>query len=138
MESKKLTGVDTNVLVRLIMRDDEAQHLLAYNFFTEIELNKSKVTINSVVLTELSFLLLRTYKLPKNTFIDILFSLCQKSFIVIDNEIAVLKTLEVYKTLNVDFHDLLISNINSAKGVNFTISFDKKASSRITDFKLLK
>ncbi len=138
MESKKLTGVDTNVLIRLIMRDDEAQHLLATNFFTVIELNKSKATINLIVLTELSFLLLRTYQIPKTIFIDILFSLCQKSFIVIDSEVAVLKTLEVYKTLNVDFHDLLIANINSEKGVNFTVSFDKKASSRITDFKLLK
>lgn len=137
MDTRQVIGIDTNVLVRLIMKDDLIQYEKAFEFISNLEKSNKKGFINLVVLTELAFLLLRTYKIPKDHFINIFFILAQKSYLVLEQELAVLKTLEAFKTVNADFHDLLISFVNQSENVNITVSFDKKAASKVVGFKLL-
>jgi predicted nucleic-acid-binding protein len=132
-----MIGIDTNVLVRFIMRDDEAQYQKAYAFIANLDGQKNKGYINLVVLTELAFLLLRTYKINKEVFIKIFFALTQKSYFVLEHESAVMKSLVVFKTTNADFHDILIAHLNNKVGVEATMTFDKKAANRVAGFKLL-
>lgn len=137
MEAILLIGIDTNVLVRLIMRDDEAQYQKAHSFIAKMDQSYNKGFINLIVLSELSFLLLRTYKIPKEAFISILMTLCRKSFLLLEKESAVLKALETYKSVNADFHDVLISFVNQQENIDSTVTFDKKAATRVMGFELL-
>ncbi|MFT4927583.1 MAG: putative nucleic-acid-binding protein [Phenylobacterium sp.] len=132
-----MIGLDTNVLVRFIMRDDEAQYQKSYNLISSLDGLQNQGYINLVVLTELAFLLLRTYKIPKDAFITVFFSLTQKSYFFVEQGVAVSKSLIAFKTLNADFHDILITYLNDEAGIETTFTFDKKAANRVSGFKLL-
>ncbi len=99
----------------------------AFEFIKQLEKSDTKGLINLAVLAEVSFLLLRTYKIPKINFITIFYAITKKSYFVLKHELAVFKALEVFKSLNADFHDLLIAFVNQDQGANTTVSIDKKA-----------
>ena len=133
-----MIGIDTNVLVRFIVRDDEKQFLMAKEIFENNLTKENPGYVNLVVSCELSWLLLRTYKIPKDIFIQITNSLICKSQLVFQYEEALLKAVETFKEINADFHDILIHHANAENDTNITLTFDKNAAKRINGFQLVE
>jgi predicted nucleic-acid-binding protein len=133
-----LIGLDTNVLIRFIMVDDAKQAEIATTYIEKELSQELPGYINLIVMCEVSWLLLRTYKLPKEVFLQIANSLLRKAQLVFEQEESILKALVIFGTVNADFHDILIGCLNAETGTHTTVSFDNTAVKRIDGFKKLE
>lgn len=122
-----MIGIDTNVLVRYIIQDDEQQAKKA-NQFIETQLTKeSPGIISKIVLCELTWVLSTAYAYPKIQIVEVIQQiLITQEFLIEDSENA-FKALQRYKNQSAGFADCLVAQTHKAMGAEYTVSFDKKA-----------
>lgn len=121
-----MKGADTNLIARFLVRDVEEQARKVKRLLDQDEF----LFINTIVLSELYWVLVHVYEYSKNDFviaIDALLDL--KNIRFFDNEI-VRKSLTDYIHSSTGFVDCLIHQINKKKGL-VTLTFDKKATQLI-------
>lgn len=124
MEREALTiGVDTNVLLRLFRKDDEMQFLRARAFFEQAE----RVHICSLVVTELVWVLDRTFDYTQEQISAVLTTLLDAGGVVVEQDAIVRKHL----AQPLDIPDALIADRNAAAGCVSTVTFDIRATRRI-------
>lgn len=121
-------GIDTNVLVRYIMQDDE-QSKIAIEFLESLSAENQGV-INTIVIMEVIWVLSRSYKQPKGTIALILEELFSMPVFVFDNLPLLLKALAIYKESKADFSDIFIRLFNQSLGCEKTVTFDVGASKK--------
>ena len=122
-----MIGIDTNLLLRLILNDDPAQTHLAKDF---IESNCSETKpgfINLVALTECVWALEYVYKASRAEILASLQKLLTTAGLAVENPVIAETALETYARVKVDFADALISAINAGLGCEKTVTFDKAA-----------
>lgn len=122
-------GIDTNVLLRYILQDDE-QSKIATKFFESLSLEQQGF-INNTVIIELIWVLSRTYKQTKSDIAMLLEELFSMPIFAFDNLPLLLKTLEIYKQSKADFSDILIFEFNQSVGCQTTVTFDVKAHKKL-------
>lgn len=122
-------GIDTNVLVRYIIQDDDEQSKIATQFLENLSLEYQGF-INTIVIIELIWVLSRTYKQSKETIALILEELFSMPVFVFDNLPLLLKTLEIYQQSKADFSDIFIEQFNQYSLCQNTVTFDVKASKK--------
>ena len=131
-----MIGLDTNILIRYIVQDDEEQARLA----SEIIENQCNVEnpafINEVTLCEIIWVLKRAYRYDKKVILTLLQHLLNTSEIYISSHAEAWLAYTDYEQGNADFSDYFIARINKKFGCPFTFSFDKKACQN-ENFKLL-
>lgn len=131
-----MIAVDTNVVLRYLLQDDEKQSPKANKLFE----GKEKILITDVVLVEAVWTLRgRRYELPKEVLIEILHSLIEEPNVVFEDGHAVWCALDDYinarpvkvggKTKQADFADALILNKSRRYGTK-----DKKPVSPLYTF----
>jgi predicted nucleic-acid-binding protein len=119
-----MIGLDTNILVRILVKDDEEQANLVINF---IKKNRSQLVVNSIVFCELIWVLESCYDYSKQDIIDCLVQVLKtKQFLIPEKEI-IRQSLDLYKKTKIDFSDALIAYKNKLENCNYTITFDKQA-----------
>ncbi|MGF1456621.1 MAG: PIN domain-containing protein [Alphaproteobacteria bacterium] len=122
-----MIGLDTNVLVRYLMKDDPAQSPIAVEVISNLSRDEPGY-VTSIVLAELSWVLTRAYKEPRNRIADGLEALLRSNDLVIENRAASFRALALYRAgRSVDFADALIAMTASLAGALETVSFDRKA-----------
>jgi len=122
-----MIGLDTNVLLRHVVIDDEDQFLRAREF---IERHCSAVSpgfINRIVLCEFVWTLDRSYGFARAKIVDALEKLLATDSLVIEDQDHVLAVLPDYAAGRAGFTDLLVGSINRARGCEATATFDRKA-----------
>lgn len=122
-----MIGIDTNVLVRLIVRDDDAQTTRAAKTLAEKCSEREPGFINCIVLAEVSWVLSRVYKYSREEIAKTIENLLQVREFKVQNANEVCEALNVYQFTNVDFADAFLSAINKVNGCSGTLSFDQKA-----------
>ena len=122
-----MKGIDTNILVRYFVNDDTAQTRLAQMYIDTLCEREHNVFISAVVLCELVWVLRRVYGYDKRTIADALEKILNTEQFVFDYYDAFLSAIESYQSINIDFADLLIANINRFHGCESTVTFDKDA-----------
>ena len=127
MASKKTILVDTNVLLRLFLRDIEDQFDQSRKFFDQVEKGEVVAEISILVLNELIWIMETYYEKNRAEYLDpILNILSLKSVKILDadkkNTIKILKMMLIHR---LDFTDLYLWIIGTKKGEKI-ISFDKK------------
>lgn len=122
-------GIDTNVLLRYILQDDE-QSKIATKFVESLSLEQQGF-INNTVIIELIWVLSRTYKQTKSDIAMLLEELFSMPIFAFDNLPLLLKTLEIYKQSKADFSDILIFEFNQLVGCQTTVTFDVKAHKKL-------
>jgi predicted nucleic-acid-binding protein len=122
-----LIGLDTNVLVRLCVRDDSAQVEAALRLLSGAP--PASVRISVVVLAELAWTLLRRYRLEKVALVSIMEDLLSRVELDIKGRSAVMIATHWYRTGNADFADYLIAALNREAGATSTYTFDERAAS---------
>ena len=132
----RLIGVDTNVLVRLVVTDDRSQHDASVAFFGE-RTRASPAHVSVAVIIEMFWVLSRIYKLPVETVLDMIDALTGRPDLIIENEDCVTLALRAVKSLNAGFVDLLIAGINQKMGCDRTVTFDRKAARAVSEMELL-
>lgn len=118
-----MIGLDTNILVRYLTRDDEIQWQQA----TQLIQNNQQCLIANIVLCELIWVLRgQPYKFSKQEILQTLEAMLQSSVFVFENRSAVYQALQRTKQGKADFSDYLIGAIAHQLGFSETVTFDRK------------
>lgn len=123
-----MLGVDTNILVRFLVRDEEAQFERARKLIKREVAAGGSVFVSQLVLLETEWVLRSRYSLPKNQIIAAVSGLLDAADVQFEDEPAVEEALFVWKDAAADFADCLIGARNRRLGCRATATFDAKAS----------
>jgi predicted nucleic-acid-binding protein len=122
-----MRGIDTNVLVRFLVRDDEAQFEKARRLIKREVAAGRRVFVSQLVLMETEWVLRSRYSLPKNQIVETLSGLLETTDVRFDDEPAIEEALFTWKDAAADFADCLIGARNRRLGCRATATFDAKA-----------
>ena len=123
-----MLGVDTNILVRFLVRDEEAQFERARKLIKREIAAGGSVFVSQLVLLETEWVLRSRYGLPKHQIIVAISGLLDAADVQFEDEPAVEEALFVWKDTAADFADCLIGARNRRLGCRATATFDAKAS----------
>ncbi len=123
-----MLGIDTNVLVRFLVRDDEAQFEKTRKLIKREIAAGRRVFVNQLVLMESEWVLRSRYAVPKNQIIEAISGLLDATDIQFEDEPSIEEALFMWKDATADFADCLIGAKNRRLGCRATVSFDVKAS----------
>jgi predicted nucleic-acid-binding protein len=123
-----MLGIDTNILVRFLVQDDDAQFEKARKLIKREVTAGRRVFISQLVLLETEWVLRSRYARPKNQIIGAFSGLLDATDVQFENEPAIEEALFIWKDTAVDFADCLIGAQNRRLGCRVTVTFDVKAS----------
>ena len=123
-----MLGVDTNVLVRFLVRDDEVQFEKACKLIKREIAAGRRVFVSQLVLLETEWVLRSRYSLPKNLIIEAISGLLDAADVRFEDEPVIEEALFIWKDTTADFADCLIGAKNRRLGCRATATFDVKAS----------
>ena len=132
-----MIGLDTNVLARLFVDDDMAQAALARAFVRDRCSPDNPAFVDRVALCELVWVLTSAHGYGRGETAEVLEELTASSDIVLEDVDAVRKAIAIFKRRAIDFADILIGEVNRARGCRATGTFDRKAA-RLDGFVLLQ
>ena len=110
--------VDTNYIVRYLMNDNVQMADIA-----EKTLTTENIFISNEILAEVVYVLLGVYGISKEDIANQLLELVDFENISLSNHTVVRKSLEIFKTQNLDFVDCLLCAYSNQDKV---LTFDKK------------
>jgi len=122
-------GIDTNVLVRFIVQDDEQQARIASELIEHRCSASSPGYVNLIVLCELVWVLSYSYGYARNEVATALRQLLLTDCLDVEEHALAWEALQDYAQGNADFADCVIARINDIKGARTTFTFDKQAGS---------
>jgi predicted nucleic-acid-binding protein len=122
-----MLGLDTNVLVRFLVRDQEAQFERARRLIKREVGAQEKVLVSLMVLLETEWVLRSRYGLPKVQIIDAISGLLDATELEVEDEPAVEEALYLWKDSAAEFADCLIGTHHRRLGCRATATFDAKA-----------
>jgi predicted nucleic-acid-binding protein len=115
--------LDTNIIIRFLIGDNETLLEQSIKYFQDIESSKLQVEILEGVLMEAFFVLTKFYKLPKDEVIVDLKSILALNGVINSDKIILNEALTIIETKNIDFVDALICAKSKLQGYG-KISFD--------------
>jgi predicted nucleic-acid-binding protein len=122
-----MLGIDTNVLVRFLVRDDEAQFEKVRRLIKREILQGRLVLINQLVLMETEWVLRSRYAVSKPEIIATFSRLLETNDMQFEDEATIEEALFTWKDATADFADCLIAAKNRRLGCSATASFDARA-----------
>ena len=121
-------GIDTNILVRFLVQDDEAQFEKARKLIQREVAAGRRVFVNQLVLMEAEWVLRSRYSIPKNQIIEAVSGLLDALDVQFEDEPSIEEAILIWKKSSADFADCLIGAKNRRLGCRTTVTFDVKAS----------
>ena len=131
-----MIGVDTNVLVRYMVADDEDQTRRAAAFLEGAISVDDPGFVSVVVLVELVWVLERTYRSSSDEIAGAIESVLRAEPLRIDRRAEVFEALGVFQAKQGSFADALIATLADRAGCAHVVTFDRKAA-RLPGFRLL-
>jgi len=134
--SGRVIGIDTNIIVRLLTRDDPEQFEAAVSLFKSSSADEP-LFVNPMVILETIWVLERVYE------VDRIVARNQVSGLLDTVEIKVPETLRMenwaqwFTSPHADFSDVIIADLNRANGCEKTMTFDRKAANSVPGMELL-
>lgn len=122
-----MIGLDTNVLVRFLVRDDEDQFDRARKLILREAQTGGPVRISLLVLLETEWVLRSRYKLTKVEILDTFSELLRAVDLSFEDEPSIEEALFVWKDSAAQFADCLIGARHRALGCSATATFDNGA-----------
>lgn len=120
-----MTGLDTNVLVRYLVRDDEDEFAHAAEVMGGLT-PEAPGFITQVTLVELYWVLNRAYGYPRATCLTAIERLVAARSLEFDDGEGVVRALTLAEE-GADFPDALIQGAMELFGVGTTVTFDRTA-----------
>lgn len=123
-----MLGIDTNVLVRFLVRDDAIQFQAACKLIENEVAAGRRVFVNQLALMECEWVLRSRYSVPKNRIIEVFSGLLSASDVQFEDEPGIEEALFTWKDSAADFADCLIGAKNRRMRCRATATFDLRAS----------
>ena len=122
-----MIGLDTNVLVRYLVRDDPAQSRRARVYLESTCTNASPGFVSHVVLSELCWVLRAAYRYGRAAVAAVIDALLRTPQLRLEDEALVAAALALYRGSDADFADCLIGLAHKNAGCETTVTFDARA-----------
>jgi len=122
-----MLGVDTNVLVRYLVRDDRSQYDKARQLIDGEVAHGGAVLVSLLVLLETEWVLRSRYELAKADALAAFSAPLDTSDLAFEDEPAIENALYSWKESSADFADCLIESRNRRLGCRATATFDGRA-----------
>ena len=122
-----MLGIDTNVLVRFLVRDDDIQFEKARKLIKREAAAGRQVFVNQLVLMETEWVLRSRYGLKKPEIAEVISGLLDATEIQFEAEPVIEESLKFWKDSAANFADCLIGAHNRRLGCRATATFDVKA-----------
>jgi len=123
-------GLDTNTLLRLLVKDDEQQLRKLTATLESIE--TEPIVVNVVVIQEAVWVMSKVLGFSKTRVVTLLEDLLDQDDLVIVPESAVRKAAQGWAAGKAEFADYLIGELNAQAGCRTTLTFDTKAAQHPT------
>ena len=121
-----MIGLDTNVLVRYVMQDGDAQAVAATRLIESLT-SEDRGFVPIVALVEFGWVLESVYERSREEIADGYERVLRSRELVVENAEAVWRALRLYTRSNADLADCLIERSAAAAGCDRTMTFDRKA-----------
>jgi predicted nucleic-acid-binding protein len=122
-----MLGLDTNVLVRYLTRDDPSQHEKARRLIDRGVSKGEPVLVSLLVLLEMEWVLRSRYELVKSEIVAAFSALLDTADLAFEDEPSIERAIYSWKDSAADFADCLIEARNRRLGCRATATFDGKA-----------
>lgn len=124
-----LTGIDTNVLLRALLQDDEIQSPIAADLMLSLT-PSAPGFVTQVTLAEVYWVLARSVRLPRRDRLRVMRKLIETEVLEFDDGESVARALALAED-GADFGDALIQGTMELFGVDRTVTFDRSAAERL-------
>jgi predicted nucleic-acid-binding protein len=118
-------GLDTNVLVRFLVEDDERQSAAAAALVDRAIAARQELFVSSIVICELVWVLSASYRVPKARVLSLLRELMRARHLAFGAPDQLLRALDAFAAGKGDFADYLIREECLARGCESVHSFDR-------------
>jgi predicted nucleic-acid-binding protein len=122
-----MLGVDTNVLVRYLTRDDQPQYEKARRMIDREVAKGEPVLVSLQVLLETEWVLRSRYEMAKADIVTAFSALLDTADLSFEDEPSVESAVYSWKDSAADFADCLIEARNRRLGCRATATFDVRA-----------
>ncbi|MEZ5453060.1 MAG: type II toxin-antitoxin system VapC family toxin [Thiothrix sp.] len=122
-----MKAIDTNVLVRFLVQDDEKQAHISTQLLIDAEAGKQPLFVSNVVVLELMWVLRSVYEVPRDAILDSLNELLSMVALEFQDSLSIRDFVSSAQNNTYDLADLLISQVARGKGCDTTLTFDRKA-----------
>ncbi|NOQ46260.1 MAG: PIN domain-containing protein [Desulfobulbaceae bacterium] len=123
-----MKGVDTNILIRFLIGDDEQQTKKVYTLFKKAESEKNILFIPLLVVLELIWVLESVYEIPRTEILDSISELLLLPILKFEHQSALQQFTLSAQGNRYDLSDLLIAHSAKIQRCENILTFDKKAS----------
>lgn len=127
--SRGLIGVDTNVVLRAVLQDDEKHTPIAARLFRSLT-RENPGFLTQVTLAEVYWVLSRGLKLSRLECLRVVRALIQNEALEFDDVESVVRALHLAEG-GADFADALIEGTMQLFGVTETVTFDRDAAATL-------
>jgi predicted nucleic-acid-binding protein len=131
-----MAALDTNILIRYLVRDDEKQFLQATKLIRSAIRAGETLYVPVTVLLEVEWVLRTSFALSKAEVVAAISRLLSASELSIANETAIESALNLYQNHSADFSDCVHIALSHTAGESPLWTFDK-AASKVKGAKLL-
>jgi len=122
-----MLGVDTNVLIRYLIRDDQQQYEKARRLIDREVSKGEPLLVSLLVLLETEWVLRSRYELPKSEIVAAFSALLDTADLAFEDEPSIEHAIYLWKDSIADFADCLIDARNLRLGCRATATFDGRA-----------
>jgi len=120
-----MMALDTNVLVRFLVKDDAVQHRRAVRLIEKASSTGEPLLVTGVVLCELVWVLTFSYKVTRSRALEVLRQLLHARQLLIASGDAVARAVDAFATGRGDFADYLIREEARSAGASTLMTFDR-------------
>lgn len=132
-----MIGVDTNVLLRLFVNDNEPQHKAVRRFITERNPG-DPAFVPLVVLVELEWALTKRYGYSQERLFELLDAIAASPDFLLEQIDVVVRAVEHCRSTSARLTDVLVALLAEVQGCTNTVTFDREAARQIPGMELLK
>lgn len=132
-----MIGIDTNVLLRVLVRDQQEQVRAAEQLIAAHCSKDEPGYVSRVVIAETVWVLKDVYGYGRSQIAAAMRAVLNVSELEIESPDEVDAAIVDFERSSADFTDCLLARTNAAAGCEYTATFDRKAA-KLAGFKLLK
>ncbi len=132
-----MIALDTNVVVRFLIRDDEKQSQIVFKRFKQAEQSGDSFFIPLVVVLETIWVLESVYKKSHEQILDAIEEMLRLKIFRFERDEIIVRVLSDAREGRFDLSDLIVAHSARSSGCRSAVTFDKGAAKH-PFFQLLK
>jgi len=123
-----MKALDTNVLVRFLVKDDEHQSKIVYKVFKQAEADKIFFWVSLLVVLETIWVLDSVYEITRKEILDSVNEILLMPILKFEAQPTIRRFIFLARENKIDLSDVLIACTAKISGCERVLTFDKKAS----------